>query len=188
VGLFEQERVAAGAPGGFSYSTVQPFASRGSHPYGIRIAADAAFFDDDLLLHAAASFPANFAVEVGRLYQFSWAPDPKVLIDIASQVLLGVPINVLSTYLYDVARKLWAPLSKENRTPVFEVRVERTPTSKSTTIKIVPGSADQLRRLMREVPEILRAEGQAGYWNSTEERWEILDEGGSESLERGKTP
>lgn len=110
--LYDKECQAAGTPGGWSFSTVEPFASRGQQPYDMEIAADASYFSDDLLLTAAGeSFPGELTITLGRLYQFSWIPDPKILVGIAQAALTSIPANLLSSYLYDLARKFKAKLS-----------------------------------------------------------------------------
>jgi hypothetical protein len=173
--LFEQEKRAAGAPGGMSFSTVETFATRGKPPYDLEIAADASYFDDDLILNAAQkALPGELSVELARLYQFSWVPEPKVIFDIAEQILMALPGNLLSEYLYDLANRFRVILAGRPRRPTFEVRVRRTPVSHSTKIKLVAADADELRRAMREIPEILRAESQAAYWDSSGDRWQQI--------------
>ncbi len=180
--LYDQERQKAGAPGGFSYSTVVRFASRGRPPYDLEIAADASYFNDMFLVSATAeSFPDELTLELARLYQFSWAPDPKVLIDLAQATLMAIPANLLSSCLYDFARKCKSKLAAGSGSPIFEVRVHRTPRSKTTTIKITATDDHGLRQAMEGVPEILRAEGQTAYWDDTDHQWQqiatVVDEG-----------
>ncbi len=135
---YEKETQAAGAPGGMSFSTVEPFASRGNSPYGLTISADASYFHDDLIVAAAEEvLPGEWSVELARLYQFSW-----------------------------IAR-----IAGQPKQPTFEFRVIRTPRSHTTEVKLTVADEDELRRAMREVPEILRAEGQVAYWDGTEGQW-----------------
>jgi hypothetical protein len=169
---FKQECLAMGAPGGMSFSIVGTFANRGEPPYDLKIAADASYFDDDLLTAAAReALPDAVTVELARLYQFAWIPEPRVVIDIAEQILMSIPGNVFSSYLYDLASRFRARLLGHSSQPVFELRVRRTPACRSTKIKLVVKDDDELRRVMQEVPEILRVEAQAAYWDSTAVRW-----------------
>jgi hypothetical protein len=170
--LFEQEKRAVGAPGGMSFSTTETFATRGESPYDIEIAADASYFDNDLIVSAAGeALPGELSIELARLYQFSWTPDPKVLIDIAAQIVISMPGDLLSAYLYDFANRFRKKLERQPRQPIFELRVRRTPISRSTKIKLIAADDDKLRQAMREIPEILRAEGQTSYWYGSANRW-----------------
>lgn len=182
--LYDQERQKAGAPGGWSYSTVNNFARRGQPPYDIEIAADASYFDDNFLLSAAAeSLPDELTVALAHLYQFSWTPDPKILIDLAHAMLMSIPANLLSSYLYDFARKFKPKLAGDSRTPTFEIRVRRKPRSKTTIIKITTTDDHGLRQAMEGVPEILCAEGETAYWDDTNHRWKQISTGADEGDE-----
>lgn len=169
---YEKETQAAGAPGGMSFSTVEPFASRGNSPYGLTISADASYFHDDLIVAAAEEvLPGEWSVELARLYQFSWIPEPRVVFNLAVFILMSVPGNLLSSYLYDLANRFRARIAGQPKQPTFEFRVIRTPRSHTTEVKLTVADEDELRRAMREVPEILRAEGQVAYWDGTEGQW-----------------
>lgn len=171
--LYDEELQTAGAPGGWSFSTVDNFARRGQPPYDMEIAADASYFADDFLLTAAGeSLPDGLTITLGRLYQFSWIPDPKILIGIAQTTLTSIPANLLSSYLYDFAQKFKTKLSSDSRMPTFEMHVQRRPRSKTTTIKITTTDDHGLRQAMESVPEILRQEGKTAYWDDTNHRWE----------------
>jgi hypothetical protein len=174
--LYEQEKREAGAPGGMSFSTLEPFASRGEAPYEVEIAADAAYFDDAMIVSAAEeALPGELRVQLARYYQFSWIPEPKVVVDLAAQVLMSIPGDVLSAYLYDLAVRFKAKLAGKPEKLVFELRVRRTPIFRSTKIKLVADDTDELRQAMQAIPEILRAEGQTAYWDSSEKCWVQLN-------------
>lgn len=173
--LVQQEWANAGAPGGFSFSTAESFATRGEPPYDVQIAADASYFDDAFLVAAAAdSLPTDVTVELARLYQFSWIPDPKIMIDLTQSILVSIPGNLLSSYLYDLGSKFKSRLTPDPRPPIFEIRVRRTRRSRTTTVKISTTSDDGLRRAMEAVPAILRAEGQTAHWDDEGQRWEPI--------------
>lgn len=182
--LYDQERQKTGAPGGWSFSTVNNFARRGQPPYDIEIAADASHFDENFLLSAAAeSLPDELTVVLAHLYQFSWAPDPKILIDLAQATLMSIPANLLSSYLYDFARKFKPKLSNDSRTPTFEIRVRRKRRSKTTIIKITATDDHGLRQAMEGVPELLRTEGETAYWDDTNHRWKQISTAADEGDE-----
>jgi hypothetical protein len=173
---WEREREAIGAPGGFSFTTGDTFATRGRPPYDFQITADAAHFDDDFILRAAAeTLPVENSIEIGRLFQFSWVPDPKVIIGIAARVLSGIPGNLLAAYLYDLAKKFRDRMEGRKRGPIFEIRVERTPTSRNTTVKIDTAHTSDLEAALRQVPEILRAEAISAFWDDANSRYQEIE-------------
>ena len=162
--------------GGFSFATGETFATRGGPPYDFQITADAAHFDDDFILRVAAeTLPAENSIELGHLFQFSWVPDPKVVIGIATTVLSGIPGNLLAAYLYDLAKKFRDRMDGRKRGPVFEIRVDRTPRSRSTTIKIDTAHASDLEAALRQVPEILRAEATSAFWDDASSRYNEIE-------------
>ena len=115
---WERECHALGVPGGFSSATGETFATRGGPPYDFQITADASDFDDDFIVRVAAeTLPAETSVELGHLFQFSWVPDPKVIIGIATTVLSGIPGNLLASYLYDLAKKFRGRMDGGTRGP-----------------------------------------------------------------------
>jgi hypothetical protein len=81
----------------------------------------------------------------------------------------------LSAYIYDFANRFRAKLAGRPQQPIFELRVRRTPVSRSTKVKLVTRDADELRQAMREIPEILRVEGQTSYWDDSTNRWRQVD-------------
>jgi hypothetical protein len=180
---WEREREAIGAPGGFSFATGETFATRGNAPYDFQITADAAHFDDDFILRAAAeTLPPENSVELGRLFQFSWVPDPKVIIGVAATVLSGIPGDLLASYLYDVVKRFRGRIGGGRRGPIFEIRVERTPRSRNTTIKIDASQTADLEAALRQVPAILRAEATSAFWDGVNSRYSEVENGDSTEL------
>lgn len=173
---WERQREAVGAPGGFSFTTNETFAARGGPPYDFQITADAAHFDDDFILRAAAeTLPPENSVELGHLFQFSWVPDPKVVIGVATTILSGVPGNLLASYLYDLAKRFRDRMEGRKRGPIFEIRVERTPTSQNTIVKIDTAHTADLEAALMQVPDILRAEATSAFWNDLHNRYDDAD-------------
>ncbi|MFF4894622.1 hypothetical protein [Micromonospora chersina] len=169
---FEAERLEAGAPGGFSFTTTTTFATRGQPPYDLVIAADASHFPAPATLATAETLPPGLSVELAELFQFSWVPEPKVLIEIGMALLMSTPSDLLGLMLTEVANRLKAQLKEDSPAPTFEVRVSRTPRSKTTQVKITAMSDEGLQQAMQQVPAILRAEGQAAYWDDQGRRWQ----------------
>lgn len=172
--VYEREKQAAGAPGGFSYATTQIFATRGDSPYDITISADAAHFDWQSLTQAAhESLPEDMSVELRELFQFSWAPDPKVMIEIGMALLTNTPTDLIEIYLIQLTEWLRGHLARSNESavPTFELRVHRTPGTKTTEMKITSADGDSLAKAMQAVPEILRAEGESVTWDADANEW-----------------
>lgn len=91
-----------------------------------RLSADNAWFDDNALIAAEERLlelgaPASDLL-VQRAYQFSWAPDPQIFIDIAGNTLLAIGASAL----WDGIKLLF----KRRRTPPGGV------TNKATTINV----------------------------------------------------
>lgn len=171
-GLFEGERLAAGTRGGFSFSTAEPYASRGKPPFDVEISADAAYYDDKFVQGAATEcLPKELTVELARLYQFSVAPDPKIVIDIVETVIVGISLNLLSAYLYDFLHRCKGKVSRGSPTPTFEIRMRRTRRSTNTTVKIEATDDAGLRRAMESLPDILSVEGRTASWDSSAHGW-----------------
>ena len=83
----------------------------------------------------------------------------------------GIPGNLLASYVYDLAKKFRNRMDGRKRGPIFEIRVERTPTSRNTTVKIDTAHASDLEAALRQVPEILRAEATSAFWDDANNRY-----------------
>ncbi|MGW4156303.1 hypothetical protein ACWEDF_24435 [Micromonospora chersina] len=171
-GRFEAERLEAGAPGGFSFTATTTFATRGEPPYDLVIAADASHFPAPATIATAETLPPGLSVELAELFQFSWVPEPKVLIEIGMALLMSTPSDLLGLMLTEVANRLKAQLKEDSPAPTFEVQVKRKPRSKTTKVKITAMSDEGLQQAMQQVPAILRAEGQAAYWDDQARGWQ----------------
>ncbi|HUK71649.1 MAG TPA: hypothetical protein VLW50_23260, partial [Streptosporangiaceae bacterium] len=97
---FERERVASGAPGGFSFTgservAMLPALSSDSVA-SVVLDADASHWSDEDLLAAAEDLRAIGAVSVGRRYQFALEPAAIVAVSlVVAPVLTGLFTNVL---------------------------------------------------------------------------------------------
>ncbi|MFI0794102.1 hypothetical protein ACH4OY_15650 [Micromonospora rubida] len=171
-GRLEAERLEAGAPGGFSFSTIEAFATRGAPPYDLVIAADASHFPAPATLAVAETLPSGLSVKLAELFQFSWVPEPKILIEIGMALLMSTPSDLLGLLLSDVANRLKAQLKEDAPAPTFELQVSRTPKTRTTQVKITAHSDEGLHQAMQRVPDILRAEGQAAFWDDQARHWQ----------------
>lgn len=108
---------------GFSIAMVEPIKklSFDDDRPRISISADSAHFDDAAILGAAGSLEGHFAVDAGRLYQFSVVPPATVAIEMAVVVLQAVPPGLVSAGLYD-ALKTWLLHPKKASKTVFSFR------------------------------------------------------------------
>ncbi|RKE09690.1 hypothetical protein [Catellatospora citrea] len=172
----DSELLALGVPGGFSFTTGATFATHGNAPFDLEVCADAASFDEQSIMESvAASLHPNYSVQLGQLYQFSWAPDPKVVIEIAMAALMSSPVDLLTLMFTELTSRFLTSFQgkadKGNEHLTFEFSVRRTPKSKTTEIKIQSKDAQELAMLMREVPRILQAEGRTAHWSNSEQRW-----------------
>ncbi|WP_433224384.1 hypothetical protein ACQP00_06230 [Dactylosporangium sp. CS-047395] len=169
---YEREVESVGAPGGFSIATTETFAARGTPPFGVKIFVEYGCFDEQSIGEAAASaLPPEMPFELAWLYEFSAAESVRAVIELADATLLSIPGNILASYLYDFMKFLRGGFAAKSRTPSFELQVKRTPTELDTTVRIVTMSDEGLSNAMRELPEILRAEGAAASWSDTDGRW-----------------
>jgi hypothetical protein len=172
---FDRERLLAGAPGGFSFTIMKPFATRGTEPFGARVYVEYGFYDEQAVAAAAGRFlPDDLPVQLNWLYQFSAADNVRAIIDFTQNTLAGIPGNLLSSYLYDFINWMRVGFVAQSRQPVFEFHVTRTPSTLNTAVKITANSDDGLRQAMRELPDILRAEGEAAAWSEADGRWRRL--------------
>jgi hypothetical protein len=187
--LHESEIAALGAPGGFSYAASETFAMHGNDPYDFAVFADAGCFDQRLIMEAAlASLHPRFSVKLAHLYQFSWAPEPKVVIEIAMAALMASPADLLSLMLTELCNRLLTGFQGRNAEEhlTFDMRVHRTPKTKTTEIKIRSKDLAELTQALQQVPDILRAEGETVFWKGPEERWVPVPRSGS--VHREVTP
>lgn len=124
----EKEKEALGAPGGMSFTMSSPLHVPGEENDDreplVRVAADAAHFDDALLLAASASSP-HYRVQPARLYQFELEPLARVICDLAPGLFASVPVNLLSSYLYDLLQH-FVP-TKRGEPSILEIRVVERP-------------------------------------------------------------
>jgi hypothetical protein len=109
---YEAERDAVGAPGGMSFSATETIP--GSVPTieaMTAVAADASHFDDTTILRAARELEPIGTAPAGRLYQFAFTPEAKVILDLVASVLAARAPRIITTALYDASKWKKVPRS-----------------------------------------------------------------------------
>jgi hypothetical protein len=104
---FEAERIAAGAPGGMSFSFFAPLsrAGTGDRPT-IVLGGDAHHFSPADLEEAGTRLLPLADVELKELFQFSHEPLAKVVVEYGWEVLKATPPDMLASFLADALRGL----------------------------------------------------------------------------------
>ena len=89
----------------------------------LSLAADASHFAEETLDSAVEALRPYFSVRSGCLYQFSDIPPPHVIIGMSLLTLQTVPLNMISSILYDVLKRyLFRPRKAEKS--IFQFRVK----------------------------------------------------------------
>lgn len=135
---YESDRLAAGAPGGFSFSATEPIAvlpsSSDRDDAPLMLAGDAAHWSDDELLNARAVLSGVGEVSVARRYQFAQTPEAVLVLVIALPELTGL----LSNAAYDGLKRLF----NEDRRTVLHLHVK-------------DGDQEVVARLETDEPDVL---------------------------------
>ena len=87
----------------------------------LSLKADAGHFDKEILDSAMDALHPHFAVRGGLLYQFSEIPSARVILEMALLTLQVIPINLISSALYDGLRHFLRPKKAEKS--IFEFRI-----------------------------------------------------------------
>jgi len=90
----------------------------------IRIFVEAEQFDQPSFNSAIEQLEKSFAVGGGRLYQFSWLPPARVVLDIAIATLQALPANLLASALYDGLKYLFRPKISNDQKQAVETVFE----------------------------------------------------------------
>jgi hypothetical protein len=117
----DADRIAAGAPGGFSFSCSEPLVVlEPLDPVApvrpISISADASHWSDDDILTAAESLRPVGPVNVGRRYEFAQDPGCVVALGVVASVAIGVASNAI----YDALKRFLRP----GKPTIFHFHVE----------------------------------------------------------------
>jgi len=163
---FEQERLAAGAPGGFSFSCSEPFAAlqplNGAPPEpGVALAADASHWSDADPLAAAEELRRIGGVEVGRRHEFAHDPNAVVVLELTASLITGVLGNAIFEALKRFLRR--------DKPTTFHFHVEEG--GRTVDGRIETDDADALRRAIASFDQLVNPpmlylwDDEEGQWN-----------------------
>jgi hypothetical protein len=107
---FEEQRVAAGAPGGMSISFGNPILGQSAPSDApISLAADAHHFSDEEVMAAVAEISALAEAQGLNYFQLSAVPEAAVILSILVPAVSGVSLNVVSSFVYDAITRFIRP-------------------------------------------------------------------------------
>jgi hypothetical protein len=116
--MYEAERDAAGALGGFSFSVTRPIDEIVDDDQSqVVVAADAGYFEDSTITAASEVLSIVGVSRAERLYQFAAGPDAKVIVEFIMSGLAGIALNMIASALYDAAKLFLKP----GRPTVFNI-------------------------------------------------------------------
>ena len=164
---FDQQRIAAGAPGGFSFSAAQPVRVLDGLPSAstevIELAADASHWPDEVLLAAAEDLRQIGTVDVGRRFAFAYDPAAVVVISIA----LNLVLTVVGNALYDALKRFLFT----DRPTIFHFRVERG--DELVEARLETSASDTLRQAVDAFDELVNP-GRLFVWDEESGEWKPL--------------
>lgn len=163
---FESEVEAAGAPGGMSISVTAPLPGRSlTNTPGV-VAADGHHFRDDEIDAAAAIFrQRGMQVDPEVLYQFSFEPIAKVIIDVVYPIVMALGPDIAASAIYDAAKSFFR---RERRGIVFNVIFRESPRgTRKLKVHIEVSTEAELASALDRLPNILSA-GASGTFISQE--------------------
>jgi hypothetical protein len=161
---FDQARIAADAPGGFSVSCSEPLAEMegpSTSPVVFGLAADASHWPDEELLAAADDLRAVGAVKVGRRYEFAFVP--AAVVDLVAPILTGVVANAV----YDALRRFLRP----NQPTIFHFHVEQD--GDVVDARLETENAEALHSAIDAFDQLVNPE-RPFFWDNDEGRWKPL--------------
>lgn len=159
--VYMKEVEAAGAPGGMSIAFTSPLADRPSASgLPIVVAADGHHFES-AEIDAAVEILDRTGVGVGGevLYQLSFEPIAKVIIDIVWPMVMSLGPNLVASAIYDAARSFLRPGRPEI---VFDVSFKQSRNgSRNVKIHIKVSDEAELSSALSRLPQVLQtgAEG-----------------------------
>ena len=115
----------------------------------LSVAADASHFDDQSLEAAVKVLSSHFAVDGGRLFQFSELPPARIMIEMALLTLQVIPINLISSALYDGLRHFLRPRRADKS--IFEFRISDEERKRSINARIETSDPDILRSALTQM-------------------------------------
>lgn len=153
-----------GAPGGFSYTTIE--AIDGPNDAPIEVAADAHHFSDADISAAATEFARSYPTRSGRAYQFSFVPDAAVFVTFAASVVAELPSDVLATLIFTACKSFVRP----GRESTFNFSVKKRGDRLSVKIRVASSNVEEFAKAIERVPDSLRAALEADLKNDPSHR------------------
>lgn len=170
----EAELAAAGAPGGMSISFTGPLSGRSlASESPLVIAADGHHFDEEEIEAAVAILGRLDAAAGGEvLYQLSFEPLAKVVIDVVWPVVMSLGPNIVASAIYDTARSFFRP---GRRGLVFNVSFKETRRgARKVKVHIEASNEAELRAAMDLLPEVLESGTQGTFVSKSGNPLELL--------------
>jgi hypothetical protein len=151
------EVAAPGAPGGMSISFTGPTAGRSlASESALVVAADGHHFDEEEI-DAAVAILRQLGTDAGGevLYQFSFEPIAKVIIDVAWPVVAPLGPNIVASAIYDAARSFLRP---GRQGLVFNVSFKETRRgTRKVKVHIEASNEAELRAAIDGLPKVLES-------------------------------
>jgi hypothetical protein len=170
---FEEELVASGSPGGFSFAFSEPIANlpvlRGDSLGSISIEADASHWSDADLLAAAEDLRVVSLVHVGRRYQFAIEPLAVVALTL---VLVPIITGLVTNALYDGLKRFLG----KGKSAIFQFRIEREDGSR-VDARLETDDPEVLRDAIAAFDQLVNPE-QLNEWDERERNWKQLQQRG----------
>jgi hypothetical protein len=129
------------------------------------VAADASHFDDSTILSAARELELVGLTSAERLYQFTFTPDPKVVLELATDIVTARRSKVLADALYRAARVFIRP----GQPTVYNISLRENPDLPSKLrFHLSTDDVKVLRQALDQIPSLLRIAVRATYTFSSE--------------------
>lgn len=136
--------------------------------------ADAGHFDEEILDSAMDALHPHFAVRGGLLYQFSETADARVILEMALLTLQVIPINLISSVLYDGLKCFLKPKRAEKT--IFEFRINRDGRSRSINARVETSDPDILRAVLTQMSTLYldKPEEDTYEFDDQDRQWKTL--------------
>lgn len=140
----------------------------------LSVAADASHFDDQTLESAFKALSPHFAVDGRRLFQFSDLPPARVILEMALLTLQVIPINLLSSFLYDGLKHFLRPKRAEKAIIEFGITDERR--NRSINARVETNNPEILQSALTQMSTLyLDRPGEDTYeFDDQDQEWRTL--------------
>ena len=149
-------------------------ASQENSSPALSVQADASHFDGQALEAAIKALCPHFAVSGGLLYQFSEIPPARIMIEMALLTLQVIPINLISSALYDGFRHFLRPRRADKS--IFEFRISDEERNRSINARIETSDPDILRSALTQMQTLYsgRPEDDTYEFDDQDQEWRTL--------------